>query len=89
MRDAIRHNFPDIGRFRYLFANLGKFFRRYYMKALSHGAKAAGCWLNTLEGSHSPFHIEGGTDIAFQIGIAKYGERATAGLEIGEQTAGG
>jgi len=43
--------------------------------ALSHGAKLAGCWLNTGEGGLSPYHLEGGADIVFQIGTAKYGVR--------------
>ena len=43
--------------------------------ALSHGAKMAGCWMNTGEGGLSPYHLEGGADIAFQIGTAKYGVR--------------
>ncbi|MCU7858286.1 MAG: FMN-binding glutamate synthase family protein, partial [Candidatus Thiodiazotropha sp. (ex Lucinoma kastoroae)] len=29
-KDAIRHNFPVIGRFRYLFSRLGEFFRQYF-----------------------------------------------------------
>ena len=45
------------------------------VRALSHGAKMAGCWLNTGEGAISPFHLEGGCDIVFQIGTAKYGVR--------------
>ena len=43
------------------------------IRALSRGAKMAGCWLNTGEGGLSPFHLEGGCDIVFQIGTAKYG----------------
>ncbi len=45
------------------------------VKALSKGAAMAGCWLNTGEGALSPFHLEGGADIVFQIGTAKYGVR--------------
>ena len=41
--------------------------------ALSQGAKAAGCWMNTGEGGLSPYHLEGGADIVFQIGTAKNG----------------
>ncbi len=166
--DAIRHNFPIIGRFRDIFIDLGEFFRQYFfamdreempfnraernwcdhaangesntvafgstknltppgtaifvnapfppllgdraesqslqigpyarqpylaksfhnisgmsfgalsspaVRALSHGAKAAGCWMNTGEGGLSPYHEEGGCDIVFQIGTAKYGVR--------------
>jgi glutamate synthase domain-containing protein 2 len=49
--------------------------------ALSHGAKKAGIWLNTGEGGLSPWHLEGGADLVFQIGTAKYGVRdANGGL---------
>ena len=40
--------------------------------ALSKGAKEAGIWL-------SPFHLEGGADLVYQIGTAKYGIRDEAG----------
>ncbi|MDP6150240.1 MAG: FMN-binding glutamate synthase family protein [Gammaproteobacteria bacterium] len=43
--------------------------------ALSKGARKAGCWVNTGEGGLSPFHLEGGADIVFQLGTAKYGVR--------------
>ena len=167
-RDAIRHNYPVLGRFRYLFGRLGEFFRQYFfamdreempfnrverewvehaamgeestiafgstknlnvegtpifmccpfptltedavetvpleigpycahpyqapsifnisgmsfgalsvpaVQALSRGAKIAGCWLNTGEGGLSPYHLEGGCDLVFQMGTAKYGVR--------------
>ena len=45
------------------------------VRALSNGASKAGCWLNTGEGGLSPYHLEGGCDIVFQIGTAKYGVR--------------
>ncbi|MDE0800221.1 MAG: FMN-binding glutamate synthase family protein [Rhodospirillaceae bacterium] len=45
------------------------------VSALSNGARMAGCWMNTGEGGLSPFHLEGGADIVFQIGTAKYGVR--------------
>ncbi|QBF33692.1 FMN-binding glutamate synthase family protein [Thalassococcus sp. S3] len=166
--DAIRRNYPVIGRFRHLFSELGEFFRQYFfamdreelpfnraqrdwvsraaggqsntvafgstrnlsvvgtpifvnapfppldnqhastepmvigegarlpytatsffnisgmsygaiskpaVQALSHGAKEAGIWLNTGEGGVSPFHLEGGCDLVFQIGTAKFGVR--------------
>ena len=47
--------------------------------ALSNGARMAGCWMNTGEGGLSPYHLEGGCDIVFQIGTAKYGVRDEAG----------
>ena len=49
------------------------------VRALSHGAKLAGCWMNTGEGGLSPWHLEGGCDIVFQIGTAKYGVRDAQG----------
>lgn len=166
--DAIRRNYPVIGRFRHLFSELGEFFRQYFfamdreelpfnraqrewvgragegksntiafgstrnlnvpgtpifvndpfpplddqyakseplligptarkpylapsffnisgmsygalskpaVQALSHGAAEAGIWLNTGEGGVSPFHYEGGCDLVFQIGTAKFGVR--------------
>lgn len=171
-RHAIRHNYPVIGRFRYLFEKQGEFFRQYFFAqdreempfnraerswvyraaknvdrtvsfgstrslspsgtilfmnhpfptleedacpvgeitfgqtlphpfttaaifnisgmsygalsaravlALSRGAKQAGCWMNTGEGGLSPYHLEGGADIVFQIGTAKYGVRDCEG----------
>lgn len=47
--------------------------------ALSSGARIAGCWYNTGEGGLSPYHLEGGADIVFQIGTAKYGVRDQQG----------
>jgi glutamate synthase domain-containing protein 2 len=172
-RDAIRRNYPVIGRLRYVFTGLGEFFRQYFfamdreempfnraernwveraangkdntvafgstkylkepgttifvncpfptlesdavktshrligpyckypyetgsffnisgmsygalstpaVRALSHGARMAGCWLNTGEGGLSPHHLEGGCDVVFQIGTAKYGVRTKEGL---------
>lgn len=49
------------------------------VQALSMGAKESGCWINTGEGGVSPYHIEGGADIVFQIGTAKNGVRDLAG----------
>ena len=171
-QDAIRHNYPVLGRFRYILSELGEFFRQYFfamdreempfnraerdwvnkssqgkdntiafgssksvtlpgtpifvncafptlsedatdapaleigpycrapytassvinisgmsygaiskpaVKALSAGAKMAGCWMNTGEGGLSPYHLEGGCDIVMQIGTAKYGVRDSEG----------
>ncbi|MEM7777058.1 MAG: FMN-binding glutamate synthase family protein [Pseudomonadota bacterium] len=171
-RDAVRRNYPVVGRFRALFSTLGEFFRQYFfamdreempfnraerdwayrasdgadntiafgstrqlfipgtpifvncpfptlesdaaatqpleigpycetpylakslfnisgmsygaiskpaVRALSKGARMAGCWLNTGEGGLSPYHLEGGADIVFQIGTAKYGVRTDDG----------
>jgi glutamate synthase domain-containing protein 2 len=47
--------------------------------ALSKGAKMAGIWMNTGEGGLSPYHLEGGADIVFQIGTAKFGVRKREG----------
>lgn len=172
-KDAIRHNYPVVGRFRDLFTRLGEFFRQYFfaldreempfnraerdwiyksakgknntqpfgstrnlnlvgtpifvncafprldeeasdpppvefgpytanpyrvksiinisamsygslskpaVKALSRGAALAGCYLNTGEGGLAPYHLEGGCDIVFQMGTAKYGCRDEAGM---------
>ena len=171
-RDAIRHNYPVVGRFRELFTRLGEFFRQYFfaldreempfnraerdwiyksskgknstqpfgstrnlnlvgtpifvncafprldeeasdpppvefgpytpnpyrhssivnisamsygslskpaIRALSRGAAEARCYMNTGEGGLSPYHLEGGCDIVFQIGTAKYGVRTKDG----------
>jgi hypothetical protein len=171
-KNAVRRNFPVIGRFRYLFERLGEFFRQYFFAmdreelpfnraertwvdraakgtdsmvafgstrdlrpvgtpifvncpypvlerdvaepqpitlgpqcpnpyttraifnisgmsfgaisrpavlALSAGARDAGIWMNTGEGGLSPYHLEGGADIVFQIGTAKYGVRDASG----------
>ncbi len=47
--------------------------------ALSNGARMAGIWMNTGEGGLSPYHLEGGADVIFQIGTAKYGVRNADG----------
>ena len=47
--------------------------------ALSRGSAKAGNWMNTGEGGLSPYHLEGGADIVFQIGTAKYGVRDAEG----------
>ncbi|MEL6958792.1 MAG: FMN-binding glutamate synthase family protein [Pseudomonadota bacterium] len=166
--DAIRRNYPVVGRFRYVFTTLGEFFRQYFfamdreelpfnraqrdwvkhaagqqgntvafgstrnlnvpgtpiftnaafppldnqfasteplvigpdakspyeapsifnlsgmsygaiskpaVQALSRGCKEAGIWMNTGEGALSPYHLEGGCDVVFQMGTAKYGVR--------------
>ena len=49
------------------------------VQALSKGCAMAGCWMNTGEGGLSPYHLEGGCDIVFQIGTAKYGVRDAEG----------
>ncbi|GGO77289.1 FMN-binding glutamate synthase family protein [Marinobacterium nitratireducens] len=45
------------------------------VRALSRGAQLAGCWMNTGEGGLTPYHLEGGCDLVYQIGTAKYGVR--------------
>lgn len=45
------------------------------VRALANGARKAGIWMNTGEGGLSPYHLEGGCDIVFQIGTAKFGVR--------------
>ncbi|ORU91330.1 MAG: glutamate synthase [Cycloclasticus sp. symbiont of Poecilosclerida sp. N] len=49
------------------------------VQALSKGAKEAGIWMNTGEGGLSSYHLEGGCDIVYQIGTAKYGVRTPEG----------
>ena len=49
------------------------------IRALSRGAKAVGIWMNTGEGGLSPYHLESGCDIVFQIGTAKFGVRKLEG----------
>ncbi|WP_394693311.1 FMN-binding glutamate synthase family protein [Hyphobacterium sp.] len=49
------------------------------VRALSRGAGKANIWLNTGEGGLSDAHLEGGCDIVFQIGTAKYGVRNPEG----------
>ena len=49
------------------------------VRALSNGVREANCWLNTGEGGLSPYHLEGGCDIVFQIGSANYGVRNSDG----------
>ena len=48
--------------------------------ALSNGGRRAGIWMNTGEGGLSPYHLEGGVDIVYQVGTAKYGVRNEEGL---------
>jgi len=49
------------------------------IRALSKGAGEAGVWMNTGEGGLSSYHLEGGCDIVYQIGTAKYGVRDEGG----------
>ena len=49
------------------------------VRALSRGAKEAGCYMDTGEGGLSPYHLEGGCDIIMQMGTAKYGMRNSDG----------
>jgi glutamate synthase domain-containing protein 2 len=49
------------------------------VRALSRGARLAGMYMGTGEGSLSPYHEEGGGDILYQIGPAKFGCRTPDG----------
>lgn len=49
------------------------------IRSLSHGAKKANIWMNTGEGGISPYHLEGGCDVVYQFGTAKYGARNSEG----------
>ncbi|MEW6775224.1 MAG: FMN-binding glutamate synthase family protein [Bdellovibrionota bacterium] len=57
------------------FGSLG----RNAVLALSKGAKEAGCFMNTGEGGLSDYHLEGGADICWQLGTAKFGARKANG----------
>ena len=57
------------------------------VRALSRGAKLAGCYMSTGEGSLSPYHVEGGCDILYQIGPAKFGCRTPDGRFDDEKAA--
>ena len=52
--------------------------------ALSRGAKAGGFAHNTGEGGLSPYHLEGGADIIWQIGTGYFGCRDGEGNFDGE-----
>jgi glutamate synthase domain-containing protein 2 len=49
------------------------------VRALSRGAAKAGIWMDTGECGLAPYHLEGGCDIVFEIGTAKYGVRTGDG----------
>ncbi len=58
--------------------------------ALSMGAKDGGFCLNTGEGGISPYHLEGGADLCWQIGTGKFGCRTEEGnfyVELFKQNA--
>ena len=57
------------------------------VRALSRGAKLAECYMSTGEGSMSPYHVEGGGDILYQIGPAKFGCRTDDGRFDDEKAA--
>ena len=57
------------------------------VRALSRGAKMAGCYMSTGEGSLSPYHVEGDCDILYQIGPAKFGCRTPDGRFDDEKAA--
>ena len=57
------------------------------VRALSRGARLAECYMSTGEGSLSPYHVEGGGDILYQIGPAKFGCRTPDGRFDDEKAA--
>ncbi len=57
------------------------------VRALARGAKLAGCYMSTGEGSLSPYHLEGDCDILYQIGPAKFGCRTPDGQFDDEKAA--
>jgi len=52
---------------------------RNAIEALNLGAKKAGCYHNTGEGSASPYHLKHGSDIVWQIGTGLFGCRDKQG----------
>ena len=60
---------------------------RNAIRALSQGAAMSGCYMSTGEGSLTPYHIEGGGDILYQIGPAKFGCRTADGRFDDEKAA--
>jgi glutamate synthase domain-containing protein 2 len=57
------------------------------VRALSRGVRLSGGYMSTGEGSLSPYHIEGGGDILYQIGPAKFGCRTADGQFDDEKAA--
>ena len=57
------------------------------VRALSRGAKLAECYMSTGEGPLSPYHVEGGGAILYQIGPAKFGCRTDDGRFDDEKAA--
>jgi len=57
------------------------------VSALSRGARLAGCYMSTGEGSLSPYHVGGKADILYQIGPAKFGCRTLDGRFDDEKAA--
>ncbi|TRY30338.1 FMN-binding glutamate synthase family protein [Aliiglaciecola sp. M165] len=49
------------------------------IRALNKGAKMGGFYHNTGEGSISPYHLEGGGDLVWQIGTGYFGCRTSNG----------
>ncbi|MEM9243088.1 MAG: FMN-binding glutamate synthase family protein [Pseudomonadota bacterium] len=52
---------------------------KHAVRALSHGAKMAGIFMDTGEGGIAPYHLEGDCDLVAEIGTAKYGYRTEDG----------
>ena len=57
------------------------------IRALSNGARLAGSYMSTGEGSLSAYHLEGGADILYQIGPSKFGCRTPDGAFDGQKAA--
>lgn len=49
------------------------------IRALGGGAKAGGFYMNTGEGGLSPYHLESGCDLVWQLGTAYFGARDERG----------
>ncbi len=52
---------------------------RNAIRALNKGAKEGGCYHNTGEGGLSPYHLEFGADVVWQIGTGYFGCRTREG----------
>ncbi|UOQ45282.1 FMN-binding glutamate synthase family protein [Halobacillus salinarum] len=78
-KDTVRHPFTVsglIGQSAMSFGSLGD----HAITALSKGlGMAGGTWMNTGEGSLSPYHLKGGVDVIMQIGPGLFGVRTKDG----------
>ena len=60
-KDAVRKNYPVVGRFRYLFATLGEFFRQYFFAMDREEMpfnRAEREWIHKAAHGHSKKHFD-------------------------------